>query len=187
MLVILAILAALLVPALTGYIDKAKKQQVIAETRSIHTALQTVMSEYYANDDWLSYAKNQGTSSVDPSKYSIADKNGNGGSKERYNEIVRLAEVSSLDGKGRFCALVAEDGKVMVLIYKNGQGQIGIYFGETQETIAYNESEFSSPDTYLAAYPDRVYYSPYYQDRNGSYVNPLNFKETVLTVMGYKG
>ena len=33
-LVILAVLAALLVPALTGYIDKARKSQVIAETRS---------------------------------------------------------------------------------------------------------------------------------------------------------
>ena len=31
-LVILAILAALLIPALTGYIDKAKKSQVVAET-----------------------------------------------------------------------------------------------------------------------------------------------------------
>ena len=34
-LVILAILAALLIPALTGYIDKARKSQVIAETRMI--------------------------------------------------------------------------------------------------------------------------------------------------------
>ena len=33
-LVILAILAALLIPALTGYIDKAKKSQVVAETRA---------------------------------------------------------------------------------------------------------------------------------------------------------
>lgn len=32
-LVILAILAALLVPALTGYIDKAKNKAIIAETR----------------------------------------------------------------------------------------------------------------------------------------------------------
>ncbi len=32
-LVILAILAALLIPALTGYIDKARKSQVVAETR----------------------------------------------------------------------------------------------------------------------------------------------------------
>ena len=33
-LVILAILAALLIPALTGYIDKANKEKVVAETRS---------------------------------------------------------------------------------------------------------------------------------------------------------
>ena len=32
-LVILAILAALLIPALTGYIDKAKNKSVVAETR----------------------------------------------------------------------------------------------------------------------------------------------------------
>ncbi len=34
-LVILAILAALLIPALTGYIDKAKEKQIIAETRQV--------------------------------------------------------------------------------------------------------------------------------------------------------
>ena len=38
-LVILAVLAALLVPALTGYIDKARKSQVIAETRMLTQAL----------------------------------------------------------------------------------------------------------------------------------------------------
>ena len=37
-LVILALLAALLVPALTGYIDKARKRQVIAETRMLTQA-----------------------------------------------------------------------------------------------------------------------------------------------------
>ena len=43
-LVILAILAALLIPALTGYIDKAKKSQVVAETRALTQAVQTEMS-----------------------------------------------------------------------------------------------------------------------------------------------
>lgn len=38
-LVILAILAALLVPALTGYIDKAKEKKVIAETRMVVMAV----------------------------------------------------------------------------------------------------------------------------------------------------
>lgn len=34
-LVILAILAALLIPALTGYIDKANKEKVIVEARMV--------------------------------------------------------------------------------------------------------------------------------------------------------
>ena len=52
-LVILAILAALLIPALTGYIDKAKKDQVIAETRMLHEAIQTEMVELYgSNTNW---------------------------------------------------------------------------------------------------------------------------------------
>lgn len=38
-LVILAILAALLIPALTGYIDKARKSQVVAETRMLTQAV----------------------------------------------------------------------------------------------------------------------------------------------------
>lgn len=44
-LVILAILAALLVPALTGYIDKAKQKQVVAETRQSVMAAQTLIDE----------------------------------------------------------------------------------------------------------------------------------------------
>ena len=48
-LVILAILAALLVPALTGYIDKARKESIVAETRSVVMAAQTTVSEKYGN------------------------------------------------------------------------------------------------------------------------------------------
>lgn len=47
-LVILAILAALLIPALTGYIDKANNQKVIATTRQVVMAAQTEVSEAYA-------------------------------------------------------------------------------------------------------------------------------------------
>ena len=46
-LVILAILAALLVPALTGYIDKANKDKVTAECRQVVVAAQTCVSEAY--------------------------------------------------------------------------------------------------------------------------------------------
>lgn len=47
-LVILAILAALLIPALTGYIDKANEEKLQATTRQLVVAAQTVVSEAYA-------------------------------------------------------------------------------------------------------------------------------------------
>ena len=47
-LVILAILAALLIPALTGYIDKANAEKVVAETRMVVMAIQTESSSTYA-------------------------------------------------------------------------------------------------------------------------------------------
>lgn len=42
-LVILAILAAIMIPALTGWIEKSKKKTVIAETRNLHQAVQAVV------------------------------------------------------------------------------------------------------------------------------------------------
>lgn len=60
-LVILAILAALLVPALTGYIDKANQEKVIAECRSVVMAAQTTASEYYGLNKDLSKNENQTT------------------------------------------------------------------------------------------------------------------------------
>ena len=41
-LVILAILAAMLVPTMTGYIDRANQDKLVAETRMIVMAAQTV-------------------------------------------------------------------------------------------------------------------------------------------------
>ena len=48
-LVILAILAAILIPTLTGYIDKANEKAVLAEARSAVMAANTICSEHYAN------------------------------------------------------------------------------------------------------------------------------------------
>ena len=50
-LAILAILAAMLVPALTGYIDKANEKKILATARQYYVAAQTVVSEAYANGD----------------------------------------------------------------------------------------------------------------------------------------
>lgn len=62
-LVILAILAALLIPALTGYINKAKEKKVIAETRMAVMAVQTMNSDFYAANnkdiDWTKLTDDQ--------------------------------------------------------------------------------------------------------------------------------
>lgn len=62
-LVILAILAALLIPTLTGYINKAKEKKVIAETRMAVMAVQTMNSDYYAaknkDIDWTKLTDDQ--------------------------------------------------------------------------------------------------------------------------------
>ncbi len=52
-LVIIAILAAMLIPALTGYIDKAKDKDIIAETRSAVMATQTLVDEEYAENSQM--------------------------------------------------------------------------------------------------------------------------------------
>lgn len=178
-LVILAILAALLIPALTGYIDKAKKKQVVAETRMIHSAIQTVVSEVYASDEWEGYGKNNGIVGIE--KYYIAQK-GDGVKGDRYKEIVRLAEVPSLDDKkGEFYSAVTQDGKVMIVVYDNGKGQIGIYFGETQEYVAYDKSEFNNPKYnqgivfYVNAAPGSQEYVMYVS------------KWAILTTLSYNG
>ena len=41
----------MLVPALTGYIDKANEKKIIATARQYYVAAQTVVSEAYANGD----------------------------------------------------------------------------------------------------------------------------------------
>ena len=48
-LVILATLAALLVPSLTGYIDKARQNAVIAKARAVLVASQAVVTEAYVS------------------------------------------------------------------------------------------------------------------------------------------
>lgn len=67
-LVILAILAALLIPALTGYIDKAREKQIIAETRQVVMAAQTLVDEEYAmmaGGTTMSFDQNTSTSKTD--------------------------------------------------------------------------------------------------------------------------
>ena len=158
-LTILAILAALLIPALTGYIEKAKKDKVIAETRMLHEAVQTVTSELYAGStQWKasSGAITLASFSGNPAPYS----NGLAGVnlKDSYNETVKLSEVPSLqDGSGHFNG----NGKVHSIIY-TARGYLGLYSSDTKQYEAYKIGETTDygtvSDSSYSSYYSSIYY-----------------------------
>ena len=59
MLVILAVLAALLIPSLTGYIDKARQKRIVVQTRQAVMAAQTLFDEAYGAGIFQSFGKQQ--------------------------------------------------------------------------------------------------------------------------------
>lgn len=141
-LVILAILASLLIPALTGYIDRARRDQVVAETRMLHEAVQTVAGEAYGSSEWPSddiftIASQSGRNVTNPNDTATHDN-----LKDRYNEIVKLAEVPSLtDETGSFAAFCDTKGSIFCVMYNSGRGLLGIYYRETGEYKVYSEQK----------------------------------------------
>lgn len=93
-LVILAILAALLIPALTGYIDRAKQKQIVAETRQCVMAAQTLADEYYAKN-----SSNPTFGSADSDKIKLT-------------EIQNLADTKDVPTSAKSTA-----GKITELVY----------------------------------------------------------------------
>lgn len=110
-LVILAILAALLIPALTGYIDKAKQKNVIAETRQCVMAAQTLADEDYANNI-------ASTNKTTPAK----------GAKCTDSAIKSLAEV-----KGNVTDFQVDNGKLTTLTYAATNGKTCTYTKDAAE------------------------------------------------------
>lgn len=109
-LVILAILAALLIPALTGYIDKAKQKQIIAETRQTVMAAQTIIDEQYATVNVGTTIQTEVTVGT---KTEIA---ANGTITLSSDEVKTLAEV-----KGTIESITVDSkAKILTLKYTNG-------------------------------------------------------------------
>ena len=102
-LAILAILATLLIPTMTGYIDKANEEKIVAETRMAVMAAQTVVSENYARDPEAWVEEKELTSMEDT---------GN----ELLQEIKKLSETS-----GDIQSVTVVNGKVTELSYANGK------------------------------------------------------------------
>ncbi len=104
-LVILAIMAAVLIPSLIGYIDKSRQNTVVSETRSIVTAVQTLASEKYAK-------QNDSSTTV----YTLGTVVGT--TVILYNDIETLCEIEDLDTK--LSGVTITGGKVTALKYSSG-------------------------------------------------------------------
>lgn len=157
-LVILGILAALLVPALTGYIEKSRKNAVIADTRAITQAAQTELSMVYATDAFQNVKQASGAS-----PFVVAKKNDAPelygtegdvpGAEGRYNDIVSLSEVASLkNGKGgRFSVWADHSGVVQFTVYYDGKGYYGVYCAEQGTIEAFPENDVRNGKYYFEA------------------------------------
>ena len=106
-LVILAILAALLVPTLTGYIDKANKEKVVAETRMVVMAVQTEASEAYGKAG----AGKDLTGADGTTESWTAD-------SAEVTEIKTLSEVLTKSGVS-FTATITPNATVTEVVYKD--------------------------------------------------------------------
>ena len=82
-LVIIAILAAITIPALLKYIDKAKDKQVLIDTRAICMATQSAMTEAYATDS----LKNMKGNAI--SNYYVSDTSGTD-TQKKYFRLIHL-------------------------------------------------------------------------------------------------
>lgn len=151
-LVILAILAALLVPALTGYIDKAKEKKIVAETRMVVTAVQTVASETYGSLNNLA-------DDLPANWATTPDIGGNSGEEGIHiTEIKKLAEVFASNPKATFDAVITWDAHIKTVQYDNGA-----------YTCTYTaDSEASGTGSYKVGKSSKPLYNGVYIDATGS-------------------
>lgn len=120
-LVILAILAALLVPALTGYIDKANERSATAECRMAVMAAQTIASE--------KYAQNETDAFTDATK--------------KAANITRIKELAEVPGA---IDLTVADGHVTKLVYTPTSGTKSVTYTKdvSKGTTDYDYAEPSA-------------------------------------------
>lgn len=144
-LVILAILAALLVPALTGYIDKANKQKVIATTRMVVMAAQTEVSEKYGlnADGELKGTGELKAEGATPLKKETGVANvNNAADKIDIDDIALLAEVAKE---------VKKDGTPTNVEFVNGVTKIEVYYNTKGQVTAAVVEQSGFTCTYKAS------------------------------------
>ena len=143
-LVILAILAAAMIPALTGYIDKAKDRTIISEARNAVTAAQTLASEAY------------GLGRMDKLKIG---KTGTEGSITDLSEVPGTIVEVKITAKGKVVGLIySKDDKFVTYNQSTGFGEVTTTKTNITGSEGANGYTLSGEDgnTKTAAAPDPV-------------------------------
>jgi hypothetical protein len=145
--VILAILAAIAIPALTGYIEKARMQDFKSEARTALVALQALTDEQYARDgEFKLYSYDSDFPNGDEIWDSVSD----------YNSIGYFCDYLTEYGKSEFKKLtgVSYAGNIFVhlCIDKSGSPKYmeytkEEYFGESRDLVVFYLSDDTSPVT----------------------------------------
>lgn len=145
-LVILAILAAMLVPALTGYIDKANNEKIIATTRQVVMAAQTEVSEAYASKKL-----------TDNTEITIEDKGTDGSAAKAVTgeSIAKLAEVGEIskDATGEYSGskFKLKNGITKIVITYQGNGHVSkVELTQGTKKCTYMESGITGTFTYTS-------------------------------------
>ncbi|NCB92793.1 MAG: type II secretion system protein [Clostridia bacterium] len=121
-LVILAILAAILVPALTGYIDKAREKTAVSQCRACVVAAQTLASERHGTEEVLTLS-------------------------EDSEAILSLAEMT---GQGEIKILNLTDGDVINKLVWESSSEIIVTYENKTYTIGQTSGLFVSSPTILS-------------------------------------
>ena len=134
-LVILAILAAMLVPDLTGYIDKANDQKIKAATRQVVMAAQTEVSEAYASKTLTNNTKITITGGND---VDIGTNPNAAANEVSGKNIVKLAEVGKFDDTDNFTGLTNGISKIEITYTANGHVKT-VVLTQGSKKCTYNE------------------------------------------------
>ena len=134
-LVILAILAALLIPALTGYIDKANEEKLQATTRQVVVAAQSVVSEAYAESEGFQGSTLTATIWAGEDSATF----GQPGDKVKIYEICELAEIAQD---------ITKVGDAYQGKFKNGISWVGFDYGNDGKLIQVLVSDGTQTCTY---------------------------------------
>ena len=138
-LVILAILAAMLVPALTGYIDKANNEKIIATTRQVVMAAQTEVSEAFASK---TFATDDTTITIEPDGKDV-DK-----AVVTGESIIKLAEVGDVNDQKEF---TLKNGISKIVIKYDGKGHVTeVELTQGSKVCTYKEDSSAVSGTYTS-------------------------------------